>query len=375
MRRYATAGSRADLTTCAQLLDLTTAKDDAAILLSGFDEAFKGRPMSGFPDELLQALARHGGGSLLIELRSGRPGAASKALGVIADGTADESMRLGCVEVCAEVDVPGCVPVLLKLLDPATKPRILRAAIAALQRYDDEQIPGAALTSYHGLARESQLAIQDLLTGRVAWSKRFLQAVGDGAINATDVGINIVRKLKLSQDAAVNGKAVQIWGKIGNASSAEMEQQMAHIKAVITTGQGDPKSGRNLFRSSCAGCHTLFGEGGRIGPDLTSARRDDVDGLLLSIVNPSAEIREGYETCMITTTDGRTLIGFVADKDTRVVALRGLDGQLTVLERSALASMKLTGASLMPEGLLNSYDDQALRDLLSYLRSSQPLPH
>jgi putative heme-binding domain-containing protein len=375
MRRYATAGSRADLTTCARLLDLATSKNDAAILLTGFDEAFKGRPMSGFPDELLQALARHGGESLLLEVRSGRPGAIAKALGLMADGKADASVRLGLVEVCAEVDVPGCVPVLLTLLDPATDPRILKAAIAALQRYDDGLVPGAALAAYPGLAHDPQLAIQDLLTSRVAWSRRFLQAVGDGAIAATDVGANIVRKLKLSQDAAVNEATVRIWGKIGNASTAEMEHMMAHIKTVISTGQGDPRQGRNLFRSSCSSCHTLFGEGGKIGPDLTSARRDDVDGLLLSIVNPSAEIREGYETCMITTTDGRTLIGFVADKDTRVVALRGLDGQLTVLERSAVATMTLTGASLMPEGLLNAYDEQSLRDLLSYLRSSQPLPH
>jgi hypothetical protein len=35
--------------------------------------------------------------------------------------------------------------------------------------------------------------------------------------------------------------------------------------------------------------------------------------------------------------------------------------------------MKSTGVSLMPEGLLDSLDDQRVRDLFAYLCSSQPL--
>ena len=35
--------------------------------------------------------------------------------------------------------------------------------------------------------------------------------------------------------------------------------------------------------------------------------------------------------------------------------------------------MKSTGVSLMPEGLLESLDEQKVRNLFAYLRSSQPL--
>jgi putative heme-binding domain-containing protein len=95
--------------------------------------------------------------------------------------------------------------------------------------------------------------------------------------------------------------------------------------------------------------------------------------MLLNIVNPSAEIREGYENYIVTTKDGRTLSGFLADKDNQVVVLRGLDGANQVLPQSQIAEMKSTGVSLMPQGLLDSLDDQKVRDLFAYLRSSQPL--
>ena len=39
--------------------------------------------------------------------------------------------------------------------------------------------------------------------------------------------------------------------------------------------------------------------------------------MLLSIVNPSAEIREGYQYYLVQTTDDRVLSGFFVDRDRR----------------------------------------------------------
>ena len=90
-------------------------------------------------------------------------------------------------------------------------------------------------------------------------------------------------------------------------------------------------------------------------------------------MNPSAQIREGYETVNIDTKDGRSLTGFLADKDNQIVVLRALDGQNVTIERKAIDEMNSSGMSLMPEGLLAAMTDQQVRDLFAYLRSSQPL--
>ena len=95
--------------------------------------------------------------------------------------------------------------------------------------------------------------------------------------------------------------------------------------------------------------------------------------MLLSIVNPSAEIREGYENYVVTTRDGRTLSGFLADKDNHVVVLRGIDGENITLPQDQLREMNPAGLSLMPEGLLDGLNEQQVRDLFAYLRSNQPL--
>ena len=53
--------------------------------------------------------------------------------------------------------------------------------------------------------------------------------------------------------------------------------------------------------------------------------------------------------------------------------LRGLDGMTHSLRQEEIVSLEPTGRSLMPDGLLEGLDDQALRDLFAYLRSTQPL--
>ena len=102
-------------------------------------------------------------------------------------------------------------------------------------------------------------------------------------------------------------------------------------------------------------------------------QRNDVKNLLLQIINPSAQIREGYETMNIETRDGRSLTGFLADKDNQIVLLRSPDGQTVAIQRKEIVEMNASGTSLMPEGLLEPLTDQQLRDFFAYVRSSQPL--
>jgi putative heme-binding domain-containing protein len=94
--------------------------------------------------------------------------------------------------------------------------------------------------------------------------------------------------------------------------------------------------------------------------------------MLLNIVNPSAEIREGYGSVLVATIDGRALTGVLMDQDLRVIVLRGSDGRDVSIPRDQIEEMKLSLVSLMPEGLLKSLGDKDLRDLFAYLRSSQP---
>ena len=119
--------------------------------------------------------------------------------------------------------------------------------------------------------------------------------------------------------------------------------------------------------------HKLFFKGGRIGPELTAYQRDNLGTMLISIVNPNAEIREGFQYYSVTTKDGRSLSGFLVERDAQILVLRGLEGEDITLRQADVNLLAPLGRSLMPEGLLDGLDPQQLRDLFAYLRISQPI--
>ena len=148
---------------------------------------------------------------------------------------------------------------------------------------------------------------------------------------------------------------------------------MRQILNAVVEDQGDPYAGKEIFTSTCAKCHRLFDSGGEIGPDLTPYKRDDLARVLLNIVDPNTEIREGFETWLAVTEDGRTVSGFKVDEDDQVVVLRGSDGVNVTVPRNQIEELAKQPVSLMPTGLLDKMNDQQRRDLFAYLRSSQPL--
>jgi len=373
MQRYAAAGSRADLASCAQLLQRSPHAEATAQLMRGFEAAFKGRSLTGLPDELVQSLAQAGGVSLTLAMRQGRRDAVDKALVLVADPKADPTQRLELLEVFGETNLPESVPVLLDLLRQTNDLNLQMAALTALQRYDEPRVGETVVGIYSRLTEDARSAAETLLLSRAGWTRQFLEAVDAGRIEGGSIPPDTVRKATIHRDERIAELLKKHWPDLRGASTAEMQAQIARLEKVLRSGEGDPYPGKELFAKTCAKCHILFGEGGRIGPDLTAYKRDDPLNLLINVVNPSAEIREGFESYLVLTQDGRAVTGFLADKDNRVVVIRGVDGQNIVLERENIDEMQAQRVSLMPEGLLRELDDTQIRDLFAYLRSSQPL--
>ncbi len=380
-RRFAQAGSRRDLLTCARLFELSPSVEDSRRLMTGFEAAFKGRPLAGLPDELVKAMARDGVGSAAFALRQGDPRAVRKAIQVVPDETAPRAERLEYLGVMSEVKVPGAGPALSRACRGVYKDDALRKAVlSAFQNYDDPAIADVVLSVYPALGRESLPTAQTLLASRPAWALKFVQSINSNGISWSGFGIkpetiplNIVRKLKQQRNSELQALLETIWPNTGSPTTADMEKKIQQLAGVIRGGNGDPYSGRTLFQNTCGNCHKLFSQGAEVGPDLTVYNRADLESMLLAIVNPSAEIREGFENFSVETKDDRSLSGFLVDQDNQIIVLRGLDNQNVTLARADLVELKPAGLSLMPVGLLDSFDEQQTRDLFAYLRSTQPL--
>jgi len=128
-----------------------------------------------------------------------------------------------------------------------------------------------------------------------------------------------------------------------------------------------------VFARTCQQCHTLFGEGGKVGPDITGSNRSDLDYILQNAIDPNAVIPNDYRTSNVETKDDRSITGIVTKQDDTAITIITANETL-IIPRNELKAVSQTELSMMPEGLLQAISEGEVRDLLAYLRSPGQVP-
>jgi putative membrane-bound dehydrogenase-like protein len=374
MRRFAVTGRLEDLREAAGLLRLAPSPAEAAQLMRGFEEAFRGRPMTGLPDELLAAMRAAGQAPLAVRLRQGEAAAIAEVLALVRNPKARADERLLYVGLLGEVRPSGAPAVLREIAASTAATPLRKAALVALQSDETPDLGAWAMGLWPKAGVELRTTLLALTASRAGWSAALLDAVERGAPAAGDVPANIVDRLRAhAGDPALAARVARMFPAAAPAGAGEFEREIGRVAAALRAGSGDPYRGEATFLERCASCHTLFFKGGKVGPDLTPYQRDHLGTMLLSIINPDAEIREGFQYVIVETTDGRSLSGFPVERDPQVVVLRGLEGADFTLRHGEIKALRPVGRSLMPAGLLGGLTDQQLRDFFAYLRISQPI--
>jgi putative heme-binding domain-containing protein len=137
---------------------------------------------------------------------------------------------------------------------------------------------------------------------------------------------------------------------------------------------GDWYRGRAIFhgaKASCSKCHSIAGEGGQIGPDLSNLWHRDYDSVERDIIHPSAALNPDYVTYRLATHDGRILLGTLRSRDEELL-IGDLRAEVQSVSSDDIESIVPQSVSVMPEGLLRELSDGERRDLFTFLLSQTP---
>lgn len=155
---------------------------------------------------------------------------------------------------------------------------------------------------------------------------------------------------------------------------ANLERQRARLEELspLLNG-GDVGRGKQVFfdqKATCVACHRVSGQGGVIGPNLsTIAEVRSGRDLLESVVFPSASIVQSYHPFNVGTRDGQSHFGMLIRETPEAVWLRAVDLTEVKIETAQIATMAEAPISLMPQGLDAILSADELRDLLAFLQS------
>ncbi len=252
----------------------------------------------------------------------------------------------------------------------------LRAdAIRALAAFDDPETPAMILGVYSDLTPAERRDALNTLAARPASARRLLAAVGEKRVPAADLSADLVRQLRNLNDEALNALIAEHWGAVragGGDKSALIARYRSQIRRPYST-PGDPMLGRAVFAGVCAQCHTLFGAGSNVGPELTGSNRADLEYVLQNVLDPNELIGKDYQAHVVALTDGRVLTGLIRGEDGDALTLVTANETITV-PKGDVEERRPSEASMMPDDLWAKLDEYSIRSLVAYLAAPAQVP-
>lgn len=172
-----------------------------------------------------------------------------------------------------------------------------------------------------------------------------------------------------------------------NDEVAESIQRRSHVQnwkigdfheyASTSIVEGDRERGAKIYRdASCVRCHRIGNQGKSVGPDLTFVgRRFGPNDLLESILTPSRSVAENYRLDVVMTRSGSVHTGQILiegdyrSENIRIQTDPLRSNSIIEIDKREIEEHRQSERSTMPDGLLDGFDREEIRDLIAYLQN------
>ena len=179
------------------------------------------------------------------------------------------------------------------------------------------------------------------------------------------------------------GGVVKLGGNVERSSSkASMYQvfvqkttaagptNLATAMKAFENAKPNTSRGEELFfgKGACMACHRVQGKGQSLGPDLSDmGLRAKPEYILKAILEPSADIIEGYQQAQIHLKDGSQVFGMIQDQTAKSLKIYLADGSHRDLPTKDIKSRKLLDISAMSPSYPFLFTADEVVDLTAWL--------
>jgi len=281
------------------------------------------------------------------------------------------SIRLAALDILLHQKAPQLAGVLRKTVEDRD-PEVRAKSFAALASLDPDAAMIQALkvlASNHDYDRQQVFAVLASMKYPAA-AEIVLDCLRNLETQAPTIQLDILEAAaKRSEPDIVKALA---------AYQASLDPSDPVAPYQVALEGGDVARGRSVFynhgAAECSRCHK--GQrgrdaGGDAGPDLWNVGSlHDRAYILESVINPAAQIAQGYGIGTITLTDGTTIAGKLAKEDDEQVSITDLtSGKIKSYQRSEIRESSKPMSTMPPMGGILSKTE--VRDVVAYLASLQ----
>jgi putative membrane-bound dehydrogenase-like protein len=321
----------------------------------------------------------------------------------------DPNLRLSVIKAIEDTRLTRASERLVRLLQDAGRPaREREAVVKALRALNDRSAVGAL----------KAILADDKPTGQDARTLR-LEAFRSLAALDPDSAVTAARGFLENRDFVLEGEAAVVLGASADGTrfaarlfldkkvprellpqisdalrkhagqDAELAKMLTEVMKTglllgnspeevervrkLVQAKGNAQRGRGLYlnakRLACITCHRLEGIGGNVGPDLTRLwEAQSIEKIMESLIEPSKEIKEGYQAFVASTRQGQVYTGLKVSQNAEEVVLRDANARDVRIATKDLDELKPSRQSLMPDNVVAQLTYDEFIDLVAFLK-------
>ena len=296
----------------------------------------------------------------------GDQAAVARAMASVKDPAIQVSQRRSTLSLLLNQQNKDASNLLKSLIDD---PAMTLDAIRGYAVVENKEAPSVLLTHYPKLEPQQQRAVIETLAARKVYAEALLAALQNEQISRDEIPTQVARSLH----EMFGERFTKVFGTV-RVVAQDREQLLAKYKELCSPAAiaaADASHGRAVFQKTCAACHMLYGEGGKVGPDLTGSNRANLDYILLNSVDPSYDVPDAYKTVSVLMVDGRVVNGVLAEEDSARIVLKTAEQPRVVIAKDDIEVRRVSPKSMMPDGQLDQMEKQEVIDLIKYLRTTE----
>lgn len=289
----------------------------------------------------------------------------------LVDTNADASRRAEAARRLITLDDSAAtVELVLKQVEARSAPDVQIGLLSAVAESRSPDAGRLLVAQWSKLTPKAQQTVLNLVLRRAAWTRAFVYALQESKVNARDLQPQHWQALMTNPDRFVSGAArrlqQQAVGGSGNITASRKE--IVEKFTPLASKKGDAAQGKAVFTKNCAVCHTIDGQGGQVGPNLTGIGARGKADLIIEIMDPNRSVEGTYRQWIARTKDD-VISGRLLSESNTSIELIDAAGQKHALSRDSLESLTASNLSVMPEGF-EQLPEQDIVDLLEFLATS-----
>ncbi len=293
---------------------------------------------------------------------------AGPVVGLLHNRHADTPVRIAAASAGLNLDRVGAVKALLTVVQNSEEPFALRTVAAQLLGPVNTQPSLLALATALGtapgpmqqpiaLAMASTRQGGEMLFNMISQGKASARLLQDKPILDRLSTIPIPNREERIKDLTAGIPA----------ADERIKQLAAKLAGSFAASDGSVEAGAAVFKKSCAACHRINNEGGKVGPQLDGVGNRGLDRLLEDVLDPNRNVDAAFRAIIVAKTDGVVVTGLKLREEGGAMIVGDNLGKEVRIPLTEIEESRISNLSPMPSNLTEQLSEPDLRALLTFL--------